>query len=365
MTTRATQGSCSGHRRGSWATPYREAWRNTMIAGDLMTPDPITVTPEASVAEAWDLMRDLDIRHLPVVEGGPSSACVSDRDLGRMDMAGILASEGADALRVGARHAGGEDHERGRDRGRHRDRPRRCREPADRAQGRCAADREPRHPGRGGHPELHRRAEGRSRALFGTTTSRAARPRLMADTSVLRKDMVQHQIAARGVSDERVLDAMRVVPREAFMPDELGEFAYEDTPLPIEEGQTISQPYIVALMIAAIEPRPDARVLEIGTGSGYAAAVLSRVVGEVYTVERHEGARRPGAPPLRDARVRQRRRAARRRDARLAGARPVRCDRRDGGRAARAAAAPRSARRRRPPGDSDRRRRRACSSSSG
>jgi protein-L-isoaspartate(D-aspartate) O-methyltransferase len=103
----------------------------------------------------------------------------------------------------------------------------------------------------------------------------------MPDMSVLRKDMVQHQIAARGVSDERVLDAMRVVPREAFMRDELGEFAYEDTPLPIEEGQTISQPYVVALMIAAIEPRPDARVLEIGTGSGYAAAVLSRVVGHV------------------------------------------------------------------------------------
>jgi protein-L-isoaspartate(D-aspartate) O-methyltransferase len=110
----------------------------------------------------------------------------------------------------------------------------------------------------------------------------------MADTSVLRRNMVQHQIAARGVSDERVLDAMQVVPREAFMPDELGEFAYEDTPLPIEEGQTISQPYIVALMIAAIGPRSDARVLEIGTGSGYAAAVLSRVVGHVYTVERHE-----------------------------------------------------------------------------
>ena len=111
----------------------------------------------------------------------------------------------------------------------------------------------------------------------------------MPEMSVLRKRMVQHQIAARGVTNERVLEAMELVPREAFMPDELGEFAYEDTPLPIEEGQTISQPYIVALMIAAIEPRPDDRVLEIGTGSGYAAAVLSRVVRQVYTVERHEG----------------------------------------------------------------------------
>ena len=70
-----------------------------MIAGDLMTPDPTTVIPEASVAEAWDLMRDLDIRHLPVVEGRTLVGMVSDRDFGRMDMVGILASEGADALR--------------------------------------------------------------------------------------------------------------------------------------------------------------------------------------------------------------------------------------------------------------------------
>ncbi|MBI1727822.1 MAG: protein-L-isoaspartate O-methyltransferase, partial [Candidatus Rokubacteria bacterium] len=100
--------------------------------------------------------------------------------------------------------------------------------------------------------------------------------------------MVRYQIAARGVSDDRVLDAMRVVPREAFMQEDVAEFAYEDTPLPIEEGQTISQPYIVALMIAAIQPEPQDRVLEIGTGSGYAAGVLSRVVDRVYTVERHE-----------------------------------------------------------------------------
>jgi CBS domain-containing protein len=83
----------------SWVTPYREAWRYTMTAGDLMTRDPTIVVPEASVAEAWDLMRDLDIRHLPVVEGRTLVGMVSDRDFGRMDMAGILASEGADALR--------------------------------------------------------------------------------------------------------------------------------------------------------------------------------------------------------------------------------------------------------------------------
>jgi len=110
----------------------------------------------------------------------------------------------------------------------------------------------------------------------------------MPDMSVLRKNMVRYQIAARGVKDEKILDGMRMVPREVFLPDGLAEFAYEDTPLPIEEGQTISQPYIVALMIAAIEPGPQDCVLEIGTGSGYAAAVLSRVVGHVYTVERHE-----------------------------------------------------------------------------
>jgi protein-L-isoaspartate(D-aspartate) O-methyltransferase len=109
----------------------------------------------------------------------------------------------------------------------------------------------------------------------------------MDDTKILRDAMVARQVLARGISNSRVLAAMRSVPREAFMPEDLAEFAYEDTPLPIEEGQTISQPYIVALMIAAIEPRAEDRVLEIGTGSGYAAAVLSRAVREVYTVERH------------------------------------------------------------------------------
>ena len=80
---------------------------------------------------------------------------------------------------------------------------------------------------------------------------------------------------------------MRTVPREAFLPDHLAEFAYSDTPLPIEEGQTISQPYIVAVMAEALRLEPDDRVLEIGTGSGYAAAVLAEIAAEVYSVERH------------------------------------------------------------------------------
>jgi protein-L-isoaspartate(D-aspartate) O-methyltransferase len=110
----------------------------------------------------------------------------------------------------------------------------------------------------------------------------------MPDLTNERLRMVRDQIAARGVRNLGVLEAMRRVPREAFLPDEFGEFAYQDTPLPIEAGQTISQPYIVALMIESVEPRAGDRALEIGTGSGYAAAVLSEVVDEVYTVERHE-----------------------------------------------------------------------------
>jgi protein-L-isoaspartate(D-aspartate) O-methyltransferase len=110
----------------------------------------------------------------------------------------------------------------------------------------------------------------------------------MLDLTNERLRMVNDQIAERGVRNPAVLAAMRRVPRELFLPDELGEFAYQDTPLPIEGGQTISQPYIVALMIESVEPRAGDRALEIGTGSGYAAAVLSEVVGEVYTVERHE-----------------------------------------------------------------------------
>ncbi len=103
-----------------------------------------------------------------------------------------------------------------------------------------------------------------------------------------RATMVATQIAARGVTDPAVLAAMRTVPREAFVPPELVECAYDDLPLPIGEGQTISQPYIVALMTAALLPSPADRVLEIGTGSGYAAAVLHCIVKQVYTMERLE-----------------------------------------------------------------------------
>lgn len=100
--------------------------------------------------------------------------------------------------------------------------------------------------------------------------------------------MVEHDIAGRGITDTYVLEAMRHVPREAFMPEDMGAWAYDDRPLPIAEGQTISQPYIVALMAELAELHPGDRVLEIGTGSGYGAAILSRIAGEIYTVERHE-----------------------------------------------------------------------------
>jgi protein-L-isoaspartate(D-aspartate) O-methyltransferase len=100
-----------------------------------------------------------------------------------------------------------------------------------------------------------------------------------------RQQMVQEQIRARGVTVPRVLAAMQEVPRHLFVPESERAQAYEDHPLPIGAGQTISQPYIVALMTALLDLKPQARVLEIGTGSGYQAAVLSRLAGEVYTVE--------------------------------------------------------------------------------
>ena len=102
----------------------------------------------------------------------------------------------------------------------------------------------------------------------------------------LRERMVDTQIARRGIRDPWVLHAMRTVPREAFVPASLVECAYDDGPLPIGDEQTISQPYVVAAMTELVQPWPGSRALEIGTGSGYAAAVLATIVSDVYTVER-------------------------------------------------------------------------------
>ena len=117
---------------------------------------------------------------------------------------------------------------------------------------------------------------------------------------VARDRMVDEQIAARGVKDPTVLGAMRSVPRDRFVSGRQARFAYEDEPLPIGEGQTISQPYIVAAMTEALRLRPDDRVLEVGTGSGYAAAVLSVIVAEVYTIERVDSLARSAHQRLHD-----------------------------------------------------------------
>ena len=101
-----------------------------------------------------------------------------------------------------------------------------------------------------------------------------------------REAMVNHALVARGIRSELVLGAMRSVPREAFLPPAMAEFAYEDTPLPIAAGQTISQPYIVALMLESLGLQGGEKVLEVGTGSGYAAAALARIAKDVYTIER-------------------------------------------------------------------------------
>ncbi len=108
---------------------------------------------------------------------------------------------------------------------------------------------------------------------------------MRSDFASLREKMVEVQVAGRGIGDARVLETMRRVPRDAFVPEDLKSFSYADEPLPIGHGQTISQPYIVAYMTEALELRGGERVLEIGTGSGYQTAVLASVAKEVYTVE--------------------------------------------------------------------------------
>ena len=106
-----------------------------------------------------------------------------------------------------------------------------------------------------------------------------------SDLRQARVDMVREQIENRGIRDPRVLTAMREVPRHLFVPQKLQPKAYTDRPLPIGDGQTISQPYIVALMTEVLSLTASSRVLEIGTGSGYQAAVLAAVAGDVYTIE--------------------------------------------------------------------------------
>jgi protein-L-isoaspartate(D-aspartate) O-methyltransferase len=113
----------------------------------------------------------------------------------------------------------------------------------------------------------------------------AQAPPAQIDWAPQRQQMVEQQLRGRDIGNERVLAAMGRVPRHEFVPDAVRPQAYEDYPLPIGLGQTISQPYIVALMTEVIDPQPGQRVLEVGTGSGYQAAVLAELVGKVYTIE--------------------------------------------------------------------------------
>ncbi len=116
--------------------------------------------------------------------------------------------------------------------------------------------------------------------------TRQARP--APETRGLRAQMVKRQLAGRGIQDQRVLAAMRWAPREWFLPPHLAADSYSDAPLPIGSGQTISQPYVVALMTELLEPRRTSRILEIGTGSGYQTAMLARLAsgGKIFTIER-------------------------------------------------------------------------------
>jgi len=125
----------------------------------------------------------------------------------------------------------------------------------------------------------------REQQWIGSCLSCSEEATTMNDTS-RQRTMVNRQLVSRGITDARVLAALETVPRESFLPKELAEYAYDDTPLPIGAQQTISQPYIVALMAEVLVLKGNENVLEVGTGSGYAAAVLSQVAKEVYTVER-------------------------------------------------------------------------------
>lgn len=125
----------------------------------------------------------------------------------------------------------------------------------------------------------------------------------MNDWQALRESMVESQLARRGIVDERVLEAMRTVPRHLFVGPGMEQSAYGDHALPIGEGQTISQPYMVALMTQALELTGEEKVLEIGTGSGYQTAVLSMLAEQVFSVERIEGLARRARKTLDDLNI--------------------------------------------------------------
>lgn len=110
----------------------------------------------------------------------------------------------------------------------------------------------------------------------------------MSNFAELKRQMIEYQMVARGLRDEVVLNALSAVPREKFVPSELAEFAYHDAPLPLAAQQTISQPYIAALMVSALQLQPEDHVLEVGTGSGYGAAIIAEITAKVYSVERHK-----------------------------------------------------------------------------
>jgi protein-L-isoaspartate(D-aspartate) O-methyltransferase len=121
----------------------------------------------------------------------------------------------------------------------------------------------------------------------------------MDDFAARRAQMVEHQLRERGIEDERVLGAMGEVPREAFLPERRRELAYSDAALPIGAEQTISQPWIVAAILQALELRGEERVLEVGTGSGYSTCLLGRLAAHVVSVERHASLARTAAEHLR------------------------------------------------------------------
>jgi protein-L-isoaspartate(D-aspartate) O-methyltransferase len=110
----------------------------------------------------------------------------------------------------------------------------------------------------------------------------------MTDLTATARHMVDSQLRARGIADSRVLDAMLRVPRHEFVPESLRAETYEDHPLPIGDGQTISQPYVVAVMLESLQLKPSDIVLEIGTGSGYVTALLAELAAEVFSIERHD-----------------------------------------------------------------------------